>query len=78
MTVVTINATGCVTTRSEITGDIICRWPGEWCDCLVQGIDGTYAAYVATEESAYPMTEEGEAAADYDYEARRDAEAGLR
>jgi hypothetical protein len=43
MTEVFKNETGCVITRSHITGDILCRWPGEECDCLIQKIDQTYA-----------------------------------
>lgn len=38
------NETGCMVTRSEITGDILCRWPGEDCDCMMQKIDGSYAS----------------------------------
>lgn len=37
------NDTGCICTRSEISGDILCRWPGEDCDCLMQRIDESYA-----------------------------------
>lgn len=37
------NDTGCTATRSHITGDILCRWPGANCDCLMQRIDRSYA-----------------------------------
>lgn len=47
MTIV-INNTGCVVTVSRITGDILCRWPGTECDCLMQRIDKSYASEVNT------------------------------
>lgn len=42
MSEVFTNETGCIVTRSHITGDILCRWPGEECDCLMQRIDVRY------------------------------------
>lgn len=54
MTDVWINDTGCVITRSGITGDILCRWPGEECDCLMQRLDESYASYL--EPTEYEVT----------------------
>lgn len=36
------NETNCVLTRSHITGDILCRWPGPNCDCLMQSVDESF------------------------------------
>jgi hypothetical protein len=43
MSEIKTNETGCIVTVSHITGDILCRWPGEDCDCLMQRIDESYA-----------------------------------
>lgn len=48
MSDVLTNDTGCVITRSHITGDILCRWPGEKCDCLMQRIDASYRDHPVT------------------------------
>jgi hypothetical protein len=50
MSDIIINETRCVLTRSHITGDILCRWPGEECDCLMQRVDENYAVYAEEEE----------------------------
>jgi hypothetical protein len=42
MTTTAINETGCVVTTSHVTGDILCRWPGADCDCLMQRTDPSY------------------------------------
>ena len=39
------NYTGCIVTRSHITGDILCRWPGPECDCMMQRIDEGYKGW---------------------------------
>ena len=36
------NDTGCIVTISHMTGDVLCRWPGAECDCLMQRIDESY------------------------------------
>ena len=43
MSQVVINETGCVVTVSHITGDVLCRWPGAECNCLMQKVDDSYA-----------------------------------
>lgn len=51
------NATGCVVTRSNITGDVLCRWPGEECDCLVSRVDESYANHPVLKHLERPQGE---------------------
>lgn len=37
----TVNETGCIISISHISGDILCRWSSEECDCLVMKSDPT-------------------------------------
>ncbi len=43
MSEVFFNDTGCIITRSHITGDILCRVPGYECDCMMSKLDITYS-----------------------------------
>jgi hypothetical protein len=48
MSEVTVNWSGCVVTRSHMTGDIVCQLPGPECDCLISANppDESYATYL--------------------------------
>lgn len=43
---IVVNSTGCVVTVSDWTGDVLCRWPGDECDCLMSREDPSYADVV--------------------------------
>lgn len=40
-----LNGTGCVVTQSDWTGDLLCRVPGDACDCLMTRRDERYDTY---------------------------------